>query len=174
MKSQASKPEYILETERLRLRKFTLNDTMFIIELLNSPGWIKYIGDRNVKTEEQAIEYLKNGPLKSYSQNGFGLSLVETKDGQGIGMCGILKRDSLENPDIGFAFLPEFTGKGYAYEIASATLSYAINSLKIPKISAITLPQNTSSIKVLEKIGLKFIKSIYQPSSDEELLLFEN
>lgn len=174
MKSLNNQFNYILETERLRLREFNLDDSVFIIELLNSPGWIKYIGDRNVKTEQQAIEYLKNGPLKSYSQNGFGLSLVEMKDGQPIGMCGILKRDSLENPDIGFAFLPEFTGKGYAYEIASATLYYAINNLQIPKISAITLPQNLNSIRLLEKIGLKCLKSFYLPNSNEELLLFEN
>jgi RimJ/RimL family protein N-acetyltransferase len=163
---------YILETERLRLREFNLNDTTFIIELLNSPGWIEFIGERNVKTETQAIEYLKNGPLKSYGKNGFGLSMVETKDEMPIGMCGILKRDTLENPDIGFAFLPEFTGKDYAYEIASATLAYAMNDLKISKISAITLPHNIRSIKLLEKIGMKFIKS-FLSDKNEELLLFE-
>ena len=94
----------IFETERLRLRKFTFDDTKFIIELLNSPGWIEFIGDRNVKTEDQAAAYLQNGPMKSYVQNGFGLSMVETKAGHPIGMCGILKRDTLDNPDIGFAF----------------------------------------------------------------------
>jgi RimJ/RimL family protein N-acetyltransferase len=172
MKPLNSALNYILETERLRLREFNLDDTMFIIELLNTPGWIKYIGDRNVKTEEQAIEYLQNGPLKSYAQNGFGLSMVETKRGQSIGMCGILKRDTLENPDIGFAFLPEFAGQGYAYEIASATLNYAIDNLEISKISAITLPDNTRSIKLLEKIRMKLIKPFVQ--NGEELLLFEN
>lgn len=102
---------YILETERLILRQFTIHDTKFIIELVNSPGWIENIGDRNIKTEEQARRYLQDGPLRSYEVNGFGLSLVEIKnDGTPIGMCGILKRDNLENPDIGFAFcrhLPE-------------------------------------------------------------------
>jgi RimJ/RimL family protein N-acetyltransferase len=165
-------PNYILETQRLRLRQFTLDDTTFIIELLNSPGWIEFIGERNVKTEQQAAQYLQNGPLKSYARNGFGLSMVETKDGQPIGMCGILKRETLENPDIGFAFLPEFTGKGYAYEIANATLAYAINDLKIPNVSAITLPHNIRSIKFLEKIGMKFIKS-FLSEKNEELLLFE-
>lgn len=161
----------ILETERLRLRKFTLNDTKFIIELLNSPGWIEFIGDRNIKTEEQAITYLQNGPMKSYVQNGYGLSMVETKEGIPIGMCGIINRDTLEHPDIGFAFLEEFTGQGYAYEIASATLSYAMNTLNISKIVAITLPRNTRSIKLLEKIGMKPVKSFLQ--NDEELILFE-
>jgi len=166
--------KYILETERLRLREFNLNDTEFIIELLNSPGWIRYIGDRNVKTKQQAVEYLHNGPLKSYRENGFGLSLVETKEGQPVGMCGIIRRDTLEHPDIGFAFLEEFTGKGYAYEIASATLAYAINELKLPEISAITLPENANSIRLLEKIGLKFVRSFRNDNSEEYLLLFSN
>jgi RimJ/RimL family protein N-acetyltransferase len=166
------KQDYILETKRLRLREFTPDDSNFIIELLNSPEWIEFIGDKNVRTETQAIEYLQNGPLKSYTQNGYGLWLVETKDGLPVGMCGIIKRDSLENPDIGFAFLKEFTGKGYAYEIASATLSYAMNELKISKISAITLPHNTSSVRLLKKIGMKLIRS-FASQNGEELLLFE-
>ncbi|MBO9683864.1 MAG: GNAT family N-acetyltransferase [Flavisolibacter sp.] len=172
MKAASSQQNYILETKRLRLRKFTLNDFLFIIELLNSPEWIEFIGDKNVRTKTQAIEYLENGPIKSYAQNGYGLSLVETKDGLPIGMCGIIKRDSLENPDIGFAFLKEFTGKGYAYEMASATLSYAMDELKISKISAITLPHNTRSINLLEKIGMKLIKS-FTSQNGKELLLFE-
>jgi RimJ/RimL family protein N-acetyltransferase len=167
--------KYILETERLRLREFALDDTKFIIELLNSPGWLQFIGDRNVKTEEQATTYLQNGPLKSYIQNGFGLSLVEKKDdNQAIGMCGIIKRDSLDHPDIGFAFLPEHGGKGYAFEMASATLSYAKDKLSIPKVSAITLPANSRSIKLLEKIGLKFVKTFSFPNSNDELLLYSN
>jgi RimJ/RimL family protein N-acetyltransferase len=164
---------FVLETERLRLRHFTLHDTKFIIELLNSPGWIEFIGDRNVKTEEQAIQYLQNGPMKSYHENGYGLSLVETKDGQPIGMCGIIRRANLEYPDIGFAFLKEFTTKGYAFEIASATLNYATGTLKLSKILAITVPHNISSIKLLEKIGMKFVKR-FTNENGEELFLFEN
>lgn len=166
---------YILETERLRLREFTLDDTPFIIELLNSEGWIKYIGDRNVKTEEQAINYLGNGPLKSYRQNGFGLSMVEKKDDQTpIGMCGIINRDNLKHPDIGFALLPEFYGKGYAYEIASAVLQYAKEQLKLPIIAAIVQPDNISSIKLLGKLGLHFLKTFCFASSEEKLLLYSN
>jgi len=162
---------HILETERLRLRQFDLEDADFIIELLNSPGWLEYIGDRSVRTKGQAESYLQNGPLTSYQQNCFGLCMVQTKGGKPVGMCGILKRPTLDNPDIGFAFLPEFMGQGYAHEIASATLSYAINVLEIPKISAITLPHNTKSIKLLEKIGMKFTSSF--PQEGEELLLYE-
>jgi RimJ/RimL family protein N-acetyltransferase len=163
----------ILETERLTLREFTLEDTAFIIELLNSPGWLRFVGDRNVKTEQQAADYLRNGPLQSYQQNGYGLSMVETKEGKRpIGMCGIIRRNNLENPDIGFAFLPEFTGKGYAYEIASATLSYARNQLHIPTVWAITLPENVHSIRLLEKIGLTFSHTFSFPKGEEKLLLF--
>lgn len=164
---------YILETERLRLRPFTLTDTLFIVELVNSPGWIKYIGDRNIRTELQARQYLKNGPLKSYQVNGFGLSMVESKiDGIPIGMCGILKRDHLDTPDIGFAFLPAFMGKGFAFEIASAILTYAEDILEIPSISGVTVASNISSVKLLEKIGMKFIRTITFPNETKELLLY--
>lgn len=167
--------KYILETERLKLREFTLEDSGFIIELLNSPGWLEYIGDKNVKTTEQAKNYLENGPLKSYALNGFGLALVEKKnDLKPIGMCGIIKRDNLENPDIGFAFLPDFSGNGYAFEIANATLVFAKEKLNLPRISAITLPENSRSIRLLEKIGLSLNKSFRFPNSEEELLLFTN
>ena len=165
--------KYILETERLRLREFTISDTRFIIELLNSPGWLQFIGDRNVKTEEQAKTYLENGPIRSYRENGFGLSLVERKeDSLAIGMCGILKRQDLEWPDIGFAFLPLYYGKGYAFEISKATLAYAKNKLGIPKIAAITVSDNQKSIRLLEKLGLRFNNTINLPGNMNELLLY--
>jgi len=165
----------ILETERLRLRRFALDDAEFIIRLLNSPGWLEFIGDRNVKTEEQAKAYLQNGPLKSYEVNGYGLCMVETKaDNKPIGMCGIINRANLEGQDIGFAFLSEYIGLGYGYEIASAVLNYAMNELKLPRVLAITLPTNKPSIKLLEKIGLEFKKNFTFPDEDEELMLFSN
>ena len=164
---------YILETGRLRLREFNADDTAFIIALLNSPGWIKFIGNRNVKTPEQSLHYLQSGPLKSYRENGYGLYMVERKsDGRAIGMCGILNRQTLQTPDIGFAFLPEYNGQGYAFEIANATKMHAIQNLNIPKLSAITMPENKSSIRLLEKLEFKFIKIICLPGSDEELLLY--
>lgn len=161
----------VLETERLTLRFFTINDTPFIIELLNSPGWLAFIGDRNVKTEEDARNYLRNGPLKSYELNGFGLCLVELKNTKTpIGMCGILRRETLDYPDIGFAFLPAYTEKGYAFEVATATIQHAKTSWNIPKILGIVLPNNAPSIKLLEKIGLQFERKIWQQG--EELLLY--
>jgi RimJ/RimL family protein N-acetyltransferase len=140
---------------------------------LNSPGWLRFIGDRQVKTEGDAKEYLKNGPLKSYELNGFGLLLVELKnDKLPIGMCGILKRELLEYPDIGFAFLPEYEGRGYAFEAANATMTLARNTWKLPVITAITLPDNKTSIKLLEKIGMKFIKTFSFPGEGEKLWLY--
>jgi RimJ/RimL family protein N-acetyltransferase len=159
----------------LNLREFTLDDTQFVIELLNSPQWLQFIGDRQVKTREQAINYLQNGPINSYWQHGFGLSVVEKKDNQmAIGMCGLIKRDTLENPDIGFAFLPDFFGKGYAFEIASALLLYAKETLLIPSIWAITLPDNARSIRLLEKLGFSFVKTFTFPDSQQELRLYSN
>jgi RimJ/RimL family protein N-acetyltransferase len=167
--------EPILETERLKLRPFTKDDAAFIIELLNSPGWLQFIGDRNVRTEEQAVSYLQNGPMKSYLVNGFGLSCVERKeDGLPVGMCGIIRRDNLEHPDIGFALLPQFEGRGYGFEIANATMKHAREALQFSKISAITLPENTNSIRLLEKLGLSFIERFTFPGGKEELLLYSN
>ena len=164
---------YILETERLSLRKFILKDASFIVELVNSPGWIEFIGDRNIRTEEDAKAYLESGPLKSYEQNGFGLSMVELRNAKtSIGMCGILKRDNLEQPEIGFAFLPAFTSKGFAFEMANAVMTYARQKLSLPVVSAIVVPNNGASIRLLEKIGMKFIKSFSFPGENEVLWFY--
>jgi RimJ/RimL family protein N-acetyltransferase len=167
--TRAKASNTILETERLVLRQFTMDDATFIIQPVNTPGWIEFIGDRNIKATEQAKNYLQNGPLKSYELNGFGLYPVELKNEKTpIGMCGIIKRDNLENPDIGFAFLPEFTGRGFAFQIANATMKYAKDQLKLPAIFAITVSANKTSIKLLEKIGMKFIKPFCFPENNEE------
>lgn len=165
----------ILETNRLVIRQFTFDDTAFVIELLNSAGWLKFIGDRHVKTEEDAKNYLLNGPMKSYQEHGFGLSLVELKsDKTPIGMCGLLKRDFLENPDIGYAFLPEFNGQGYAFEAANATIIYAKETLNLPNIMAIVNTDNQLSIRVLEKIGMTFKEFFVYPDEEDKKLLFSN
>jgi RimJ/RimL family protein N-acetyltransferase len=164
---------YIFETARLKLREFGLRDASFIVGLMNSPGWLQFIGDRNIRNEEDAIAYLKSGPIKSYADNGFGLWLVECKDtGTAVGMCGILKRDNLANPDIGFALLSEYAGRGYGREVAEATLSYAFETLELPAIAAITKPDNHKSIKLLEAIGLKFQTRIAGSNQGEHLLLY--
>lgn len=164
----------IITTNRLNLRQFNLTDTQFIIELLNSPGWLAYIGNRHISTTQQSEIYLQS-LMKSYTQNGFGFWLVELTTNQTpIGMCGIIKRNGLEHPDIGFAFLPAFTNQGYAYEAANASILFAYNTLQLPHICAITLSQNKSSIKLLEKIGLHFSQNITLPNDTEELMLFKN
>jgi len=166
---------HIIDTERLVLRELTLDDFPFIIKLVNSAGWLKYIGDKNVHTPEQAKQYLLNGPLKSYHDNGFGLSLIVRKvDQEPVGMCGLLKRNFLEQPDIGFALLPEYYGEGYAYEITNATLQYAFKTLNLKTILAVVMPENEKSKRVLEKIGLKYIKPVHFPGETQELLLYSN
>jgi RimJ/RimL family protein N-acetyltransferase len=167
--------EIIIETERLILRKFTLEDAPFLLELVNTPVWLQFIGDRNVHTVEEAENYLRNGNLKSYAEHGFGFYLVVTKESnEAIGMCGLVKRDSLEDIDIGFAFMPNSIGKGYGYEAASATLDYALNVLKLGRIVAIVDPQNASSIALIKKIGLKYEKMVQISTNDIELMLFGN
>jgi len=162
-----------IESERLFLRPLTLEDGEFILELLNTDGFIKYIGDRNVKTIEQAEDYLLNGPLKSYETNGFGLGLVELKTERiPLGMCGLLKRDYLDDPDIGFAFLPQHNGKGYAHEIAKALIDYWIQRPQMKRILAIVLPENSSSIRLLEKLGFRYDKNFISPDTNEELCLY--
>ncbi len=165
----------ILQTARLLLRVLTPGDTAFLIALMNSPGWLKYIGDRNVRTEAQALAYLENGPLRSYQENGFGLYLVQDKEsGQPLGMCGIIKREGLDNPDIGFAFLPEFTGQGYAFEAARAVLEYAQNALHLSTILAIVLPENLASIRLLEKLGMRQDGALCLPGEQETLRLYRH
>ncbi len=165
----------ILQTERLRLREFNTADATFIIQLLNSEGWLKFIGDRQIKTIEQAQNYLISGPMKSYSVNGFGLSMVELKNTHiPIGMCGLIKRDNLLYPDIGFAFLEEFMGKGYAFEVAEETINFAKKNLNKETIKAITLPTNVRSISLLKKLGMTFEKNFSFDGSTEELMLFSN
>jgi [ribosomal protein S5]-alanine N-acetyltransferase len=166
---------YITSTERLNLREFTLEDAKFIIKLLNTEGWIKYIGDRNIATAEDAKAYLSKGILKGYLEKGFGFYLVELKDNKTpIGMCGLIQRDSLPHTDIGFAYLPEFEGKGYAFEAANATMVLAKERFKLDTILAITLPSNERCISLLEKIGMKKIDTYIEPDTTEELFVFSN
>lgn len=163
---------FVLQTERLTLRQFTLDDTAFIIELVNSPGWLENIGDRNIHSPEQALSYLQNGPMASYAQHGYGLYRVALKPNDvPIGMCGLLKRDTLPQPDIGFALLPDYSGKGYAYEAANAVRTLAFEQFNLPALLAITLPSNQASIRLLEKIGLRYAKPFWH--NNEELWLYK-
>ena len=163
----------VLETERLALRRLSADDAEFIVELLNQPSFIRNIGDRGVRTNEDAVRYIQNGPVASYQRFGFGLYLVELKDTAiPIGICGLLKRETLEDVDVGFAFLPQFWSRGYAVESASAVLKHGRNVLGIDRIVAITSLDNHGSIKVLEKIGLKFERLMKLSEVEPEIKLF--
>lgn len=163
----------VLQTDRLILRKLSLNDTDFIIELVNSPGWLQYIGYRNIHTTEDAIRYLEDGPLKSYEQHGFGLLLIHLKTTEApIGMCGLLKRDTLPLPDLGYALLPAYEGKGYITEATSAYLTYIEQQLQIEKLMAITNLDNEKSIRVLEKLHFVFDRYMNMSGDDHPLRLF--
>lgn len=146
-----------LETERLILRPFTTGAAPFILTLLNEPSFLRFIGDKKVRTLEDAQQYLLNGPIASYNKYGFGLLLVELKDSQTpIGMCGLLKREELPDPDIGFAFLPEYWNKGFGFEAATAVMNDARERLKLTTILAIVSPDNDASIKLLERLGMTY------------------
>ena len=161
----------VLETERLILRWLDIKDAPFILELVNDPAWIQFIGNKGVRTLEDATNYIVNGPIDMYNKLGFGLYLVERKeDLTPLGMCGLIKRDSLEDVDIGFAFLEEFRSKGYGYESASAVIDYGVQNLGLKRIVAITTIDNIHSGKLLEKVGLQFEKII--SDSEEDLKLF--
>ncbi len=162
-----------LETERLSLKHLTTGDAEFLIELLNDPSFIRNIGDRGVRTVQDAHAYVQNGPAASYAKNGFGLDLVILKDtGEPIGICGLIKRPTLDDVDIGYAFLPRHWSKGYAVEAASAVKQYAQDIIGLKRLVAIVDPLNLGSIRVLEKIGFTFEKMVKLSADDIELKLF--
>ena len=144
---------FILETERLTLRHLSPEtDAEFILRLLNEPSFLQYVGDKGARTLDDARAYIRNGPMKSYEENGFGLYRVGLKeDGSAIGICGLIKRDTLPEPDIGFAFLPEYWNKGYAHESAAEVMRHAREVLRLNRILAITTPDNEASGKAARK-----------------------
>lgn len=163
----------VLQTDRLHLCQLTTQDAPFIVDLLNTPSWLEFIGDRGVHTLDDARTYILNGPVASYNQFGFGLYLVKLKESHlPIGLCGLLKRETLEDVDIGFAFMPQHTRKGYAYEAASAVLTYARTTLNLTRIVAITAPTNQRSITLLERLGLRYEATITLAGNTQESLLF--
>lgn len=164
----------VLETERLTLRHLDPDtDTDFILRLVNEPPFLRYIGDKSVHTSSDARRYITEGPQKSYEINGYGLYKVQRKsDGAAIGMCGLVKRDTLPDADIGFAFLETYWGEGYAYESAAAVMNYAREKLGIKRVLAITTPDNAASGKLLNKIGLRFDRLIKLTPDASEVKLF--
>jgi RimJ/RimL family protein N-acetyltransferase len=161
-----------LETQRLLLRRFTIDDAQFILTLLNEPSFLRFIGDKKVRNLDDARQYILNGPVASYEQHGFGLCLVELRESHTpIGMCGLLKREELPGPDIGFALLPDFWNKGFAFEAATAVLDDAHERLKLQRIVAITSLNNEASIDLLQRLGFRF-DGLRKLSADREPVKF--
>ncbi len=162
----------IIETQRLLLREFTSNDADFILRILNTPSWQKFIGDKGVKTIHDALLYISDKILDSYAKNGFGLYCVALKNTTiPIGMCGLVKREGLEIPDIGFALLPDYEKKGYALEAARSVLDYAKDKLQINDIIALTSASNLNSILLLQKLGMSFKNLIWHPDDNNVMTM---
>lgn len=163
----------ILETDRLLLKEANLGDSKFIFELLNSPNWIEHIGDRGIKTIEDAENYIQKSLIDSYYYNDFGMYIITLQDEMlPIGLCGLLKRDYLDHPDIGFAILPEYERNGYAYEAAKAILEYSIHDLEYETLLGITSTDNKVSQDLLVKLGMSLQKQITE--NKETLLVYSN
>jgi RimJ/RimL family protein N-acetyltransferase len=162
------------ETERLLLKPTSVEDASFIVELVNSPKWIQYIGERNVRTEGEAKQYILEKMTPQLEKMGFAnYTVVRKLDGVKMGTCGLYDREGLEGVDIGFAFLPEFENKGYGYESANKIKLVGFSQFGLKKIHAITTKENLASQKLIEKLGMTFKKFIKIPNDDEELMLYE-
>jgi ribosomal-protein-alanine N-acetyltransferase len=160
-----------LETERLELHPFAQDDADFVLRLLNEPSFLRYIGDRGVHDLDSARRYIADGPVAGYARHGHGLlRVVRRSDGASIGMCGLLRRDSLPDPDIGFSFFPEYGSQGYALESARAVIAHAREIIGIGRILAITTPDNEPSMRLLGKLGFRFDRPVTMGT--EELRLF--
>jgi RimJ/RimL family protein N-acetyltransferase len=162
-----------IETERLRIRALTIIDAGFMLQLMNSSTWIKNIGNRNVTDTTTASNYIATNIINSYNINGFGLFLVILKkDNQAAGICGIVKREGLTTPDLGFALMPKYEGKGIATEASKAVVKYAKESLQLSALAGITKAENIASIRVLEKVGMEFKQMIQLPKDPNFFSLF--
>ena len=162
-----------IETERLTISNFTLKDAPFFYELVNDPDWLHYIGDRNVKTIEDAKKYLRENIIKSYTKNGFGFYIVRLKDTKNpIGTCGLIKRDWMDFVEIGYAFLPKYRGKGFALEASVKVKNYAKKTLHIKRLSAITNIDNDRSGNLLHKLGFLHEKNIEYPEENKMCKLY--
>ncbi|MDB5129573.1 GNAT family N-acetyltransferase [Mucilaginibacter sp.] len=162
----------LFQSANLDIRRFNLNDDAFIFELLNTPAWKQFISDRNIDSREDAVNYILNGPLASYNKYGYGAWLVTLKDTQQpIGMCGFFKRDYLDKPDLGFAFLPGFEGRGLAYEASVASLAHIRESYDLDGLYATTTADNIRSQRLLERCGFTPTGLVTTPEA-ETLLLY--
>jgi len=163
-----------LITARLSLRQPELSDAAFLLQLLNDPGFLRFIGDRQVRTLAEAETYLQQRILASFETHGFGLWLAERcSDGQVVGLCGLVRRDYLPCPDLGYALLTPYCGLGYGTELALAVLAYCANNLQLPGICAIVTPDNQASKQLLQKVGMQWQRQIQPPDTEEWLDLYQ-
>ena len=163
----------ITESERLILREIEQADGEFILELLNDPAWIRFVGDRNLRSVADAHEFIRTRFEPAYREHGIGLWLVlEKATGASIGICGLVNRAGMDDIDLGYALLPQHRGQGYAFEAASASLQYGYDRLGLSRIVAMTSPQNTSSCGLLERLGFQYERRVVLPGEQEELLLY--
>jgi ribosomal-protein-alanine N-acetyltransferase len=163
----------VLQTERLVLSRLSYADCEFIVELVNEPSFKRYIGDKKVRSHEDAQEYLRNGPVGSYERHGFGMFLVRDKsDNTPMGMCGLVKREKFDAPDVGFAFLQRFWANGYALESAIAVLEYGKNILQLPRIIAMVDSDNEASIRLVEKLGMTFASMVRMPGESQDINMY--
>ena len=164
---------WLMETDRLRLRPVTVDDTALMLAVWNDPAFIENVADRGIRTVEQAREAIKGGAGKLFEDYGYGPYCMSLKsDGTMIGICGLFKRENIDYPDIGFGVLPDYCGKGYAGEAAKAVVEYARDTLGIGVLTAIVSPTNTASIGLIEKLGLTFERMIIMPGDDDAICLY--
>ena len=164
---------HVLTTQRLRLRWLSADDAGLLLSIWNDPAFVRHVGDRGIRTRDEAAQAFSDGPLKLYNEYGYGpyrVSLLEND--QAIGICGLFRRDNLDDPDVGFALLPEYCGKGYASEAAMAVVEHAKHSLRLPRLTAIVSPGNAASIGLIEKLGLRFERMIRMPGDSEDISLY--
>jgi RimJ/RimL family protein N-acetyltransferase len=161
-----------VDTARLSLRRLSRADAPFMLELLNDADFVRYIGDKGARTPDDAARYIEDGAVASYRRHGFGLYRVDRREGgRPIGICGLIKRDALEDVDVGFAFLPGHRGRGYALESVRAVLDHARDDFGLTRLVAIVAPDNRRSIRLLERTGFRFDRAIVWPPHDEILHL---
>ena len=165
--------EIVLSTARLFFTRFVPDDAPFVVRLVTDPDWIRYIGDRGVRTDDDARGYLERGPIAMYARHGFGLwRVARREDGLPVGMCGLIKRDTLPDVDVGFAFLPAYRGLGYAAEAAAATLALASERYGLRRVVAIASPDNVRSLRLLEKLGMTSEGTTPNADPDDPTVLY--
>lgn len=166
-------PEWYLETERLVLRRLTPGDAAFMLSIWNDAGFIRHVADRGIRTIEQASAALEVGAFALYEQHGYGpYCMTRKEDSERVGICGLFRRENLDDPDIGFAVLPEFRGIGLAGEAAEAVIIHARDDLALKYLTAIVSPDNAVSIGLIEKLGLQFDRAVTMPGEQQEIRLY--